>query len=281
MEVVRRVQSMHEICRKARVRGRRVGLVPTMGALHAGHLSLIRRTKELSDILVVSVFVNPTQFGPGEDFQSYPRDFAADVDLCIAEKVDYVFAPEANEMYPPGAQTFVEVTDLTQEFEGASRPGHFRGVATVVMKLFQIVQPTIAGFGQKDAQQAVVIERMVKDLMLGVEILVLPTVRDEDGLALSSRNRYLTSEQRQAALAIPRALAKAKEIIAGGERHADKVVAAVRELLEAEESVVVDYIELVDRERFEYVEHVGGEMLLIVAAKVGGTRLLDNINLRA
>jgi pantoate--beta-alanine ligase len=272
---------MHEICRKARVRGRRVGLVPTMGALHAGHLSLIRRTKELCDILVVSIFVNPTQFGPGEDLQSYPRDFAGDVDLCIAEKVDYVFAPEVAEMYPPGAQTFVEVTDITQEFEGASRPGHFRGVATVVTKLFQIVQPTLAGFGQKDAQQVAVIERMVKDLMLGVEILVLPTVRDEDGLALSSRNRYLTAEQRRAALAIPRALARGKEVIADGERHADKVVAAVREVLEAEESVTVDYAELVDRDRFEYVEHVSGEMLLIVAAKVGDTRLLDNIILRA
>jgi pantoate--beta-alanine ligase len=281
VEVIRRIHSMKEVCRKARSRGRRIGLVPTMGALHEGHLSLIRRTKELCDVLIVSIFVNPTQFGPREDYGKYPRNLAADVDLCIAEKVDYVFAPEAEELYPSRAQTFVEVTEVARSYEGASRPGHFRGVATVVLKLFEIVQPTIAAFGQKDAQQTVVIERMAKDLMLDVEVLVLPTLRDENGLALSSRNRFLDGEQRQAALAIPRALAAAREVVAEGERRAGRVVAAAREVLEAEELITLDYVDLVDRERFERAEQLEGEMLLIVAAKVGDTRLIDNITLRA
>jgi pantoate--beta-alanine ligase len=261
VEVIRRIHSMKEVCRKARSRGRRIGLVPTMGALHEGHLSLIRRTKELCDVLIVSIFVNPTQFGPREDYGKYPRNLAADVDLCIAEKVDYVFAPEAEEMYPSRAQTFVEVTEVARSYEGASRPGHFRGVATVVLKLFEIVQPTIAAFGQKDAQQTVVIERMAKDLMLDVEVLVLPTLRDENGLALSSRNRFLDGEQRQAALAIPRALAAAREVVAEGERRAGRVVAAAREVLEAEELITLDYVDLVDRERFERAEQLEGEIL--------------------
>jgi pantoate--beta-alanine ligase len=230
--------------------------------------------------VVVSVFVNPTQFGPGEDLESYPRDLTADVDLCVAEKVDYVFAPEAEELYPSNSQTFVDVTELTREFEGAQRPGHFRGVATVVLKLFQIVQPTLAAFGQKDAQQAAVIRRMVTDLMLDVEILVLPVIRDEDGLALSSRNRYLSPDERQAALAIPRALTAAREAAAGGERHVNRVIAAAREVLDAETKLTVDYLELVDAERFDKVDQFKGEMYLIVAARAGDTRLIDNITLR-
>ena len=279
MEVVRRIHSMTEISRQARTRGRRVGLVATMGALHQGHAHLIRRTKELCDAVVVSIFVNPTQFGPGEDLGAYPRDLTADVDLCVAEKVDYVFAPEAEELYPPNSQTFVDVTELTRGFEGAQRPGHFRGVATVVLKLFQVVQPTLAAFGQKDAQQAAVIRRMVTDLMLDVEILVLPVVRDEDGLALSSRNRYLSSDERRAALAIPRALTAAREAAAGGERRVERVIATAREVLDAEAGLTVDYLELVDAERFEKVDQFKGEMYLIVAARVGDTRLIDNVTL--
>jgi pantoate--beta-alanine ligase len=270
---------MKEICRQARARGRRIGFVPTMGALHEGHLGLMRRTREHCDILVVSIFVNPTQFGPAEDLASYPRDLAADVDRCIAQQVDYVFAPEVEEIYPPDAQTFVDVTRLTREYEGASRPGHFRGVATVVLKLFQIVQPTVAAFGLKDAQQAAVIQRMVRDLMLDVEILALPTARDEDGLALSSRNRYLTPEERQAALAIPRALAAAQEVVSDGERRVDRIVAVAREVLAEQERITVDYVEIVDRERFERVEQMKGGTFLIVAAKVGSTRLIDNVAL--
>ena len=281
MEVVRRVQSLKEICRRAQARGRRVGLVPTMGALHDGHISLIRRVQELSDVVVVSIFVNPTQFGPQEDFAEYPRNLTEDVDVCIAEKVDYVFAPEAAELYPADSQTFVDVERLSSELEGAARPGHFRGVATVVLKLFQIVQPAIATFGRKDAQQAAIVRRLVRDLMLDVEILVLPTVREEDGLALSSRNRGLSAEQRRAALAIPRALEAAAGVVKEGLRNPGKVVAVAREVLEAEELLTVDYVELVDEEKLGPVSQVQGEMLLLVAATVGKTRLIDNLALRA
>jgi len=279
MEVVRRVHSMKEICRQARDRGRRIGLVPTMGALHEGHLALIRRTKELCDVLVVSIFVNPTQFGPQEDLDSYPRDLAGDVDLCIAEEVDYVFAPQAAELYPDGSQTFVDVTEVSRGYEGESRPGHFRGVATVVLKLFQVVYPAIAAFGQKDAQQATLIQRMVRDLLLDVEILVLPTLRDADGLALSSRNRYLSADQRRAALAIPRSLSAAKEALGDGQRTVEKVVSAARQVLESEALLTVDYVELVDRQSFKKVEELSGEMVLVVAARVGQTRLIDNVPL--
>ena len=267
---------MRETCSKARLNGRKVGLVPTMGALHEGHLSLIRRVKELADVVVVSIFVNPTQFDKKEDLERYPRDLAGDVDLCVAEEVDYVFAPSKEEMYPEGSRTHVEVAGLSDVLEGASRPGHFRGVATVVMKLFQVVQPTLAAFGQKDAQQAAVIRRMVLDLMLDLEILVLPTIRDDDGLALSSRNRRLSHEARSAALAIPRALEAASRVVAEGTRQADKVLKAAREPLEAQQSLELDYLELVDGTTFSSVQHVDGECLLVVAATVGGVRLLDN-----
>jgi len=280
MEVVRRVHSMKEICRKARAGGRRIGLVPTMGALHDGHLALIRRTKELCDVLVVSIFVNPTQFGPQEDLESYPRDLARDVDLCIGAEVDYVFAPQAAELYPVGSQTFVDVTEVSRGYEGESRPGHFRGVATVVFKLFQVVYPSISVFGQKDAQQATLIRRMVRDLLLDVEILVLPTLRDAEGLALSSRNRYLSADQRRAALAIPRALSAAQEALGDGQRTVENVVSAARQVLESEELLTVDYVELVDRESFRRVEELSGEMFLIVAARVGETRLIDNLPLQ-
>lgn len=281
MELVRRVNSMKEICRQARTNGRKIGFVPTLGALHEGHLSLIRRVKEVADVVVVSIFVNPTQFGPHEDFDTYPRDLARDVDLCIVEGVDYVFAPAEEEMYPPGAQTFVELADLSTRLEGARRPGHFRGVATVVLKLFEILRPSVAAFGQKDAQQAIVVRRMVRDLMLDVEILVLPIVRDEDGVALSSRNVKLSPEQRQAARAIPRALEAARELVHRGQRHPEKVVEAVREVLEAEELLSVEYVELVDREWLEPVTGVEGEVLLLLAVRVGDVRLIDNAVLRA
>ncbi len=281
MEVVRRVQSLKEICRQAQARGRRIGLVPTMGALHDGHISLIRRIQELSDLVVVSIFVNPTQFGPDEEYAEYPRSLTEDVDICIAEKVDYVFSPSVEELYPPNSSTFVEVEKLSADLEGGVRPGHFRGVATVVLKLFQIVQPAIAVFGRKDAQQALIVRRMVQDLMLDVEILVLPTVRDKDGLALSSRNRMLSTEQRRAALAIPRALEAAVGVVKEGQRNAGKVVVAAREVLEAEELLTIDYVELVDEERLRPVSQVQGEMLLLVAATVGTTRLIDNVALRA
>lgn len=281
MEIVRLVHTMKEISRRALRDGAKIGFVPTMGFLHEGHLGLIRRVKEFSDIVVVSVFVNPTQFGPDEDFDRYPRNLARDTDLCIAEGVDYLFTPEAEEIYPPGHRTFVEVEGLSDVLEGASRPGHFRGVATVVLKLFEIVRPTTAAFGQKDAQQAIVIQRMVRDLMLDVEVLVLPTVRDEDRLALSSRNKYLSAAQREAATAIPRALEAAQHVVAEGQDRRDEIVAAAREVIESQSALEIDYAEIVDMETMEPVEVMRGEKLLVLAVRCGATRLLDNAVLRA
>ncbi len=279
MELVRRVHQMQEIARRERTKGNKIGFVPTMGYLHDGHLSLIRRVKDVADVTVVSVFVNPTQFAPHEDFARYPRDLARDADLCVAEGVDYLFAPETSEMYPRGACTYVEVEGLSRLLEGASRPGHFRGVATVVLKLFEIVKPHVAAFGQKDAQQAIIVQRMVRDLMLDVEILVLPTVRDEDGVALSSRNVYLSPEERRAARAIPRALEEAGRRVAQGERDAEALVARVREVLEGEPLLRVDYVALVDM-TLQPVREMKGEMLLALAVYAGRTRLIDNAILR-
>lgn len=280
MEIIRRVHSMKEVSRQGRAKGQKIGLVPTMGYLHEGHLSLVRRVKELSDLVAVSIFVNPAQFGPLEDFERYPRDLARDADLCIAEGVDYIFAPENEEMYPPGASTFVEVAGLSSRLEGASRPGHFRGVATVVLKLFEIVQPAVAAFGQKDAQQAILIQRMVKDLMLNVEILVLPIVRDADGVALSSRNVRLSAEERRSGRAIPRALEAARRAVAEGVRDPAKVVLAARQILDAEPLLRVDYVELVDGSELKPVTSLEGEMLLAVAVFAGDTRLIDNTVIR-
>ena len=280
MEIVRRAASMKEISRQARRAGRQIGFVPTMGALHEGHLSLIRRVKAASDVVVVSVFVNPTQFAPGEDFERYPRDLARDADKCIAEGVDWLFAPEAEEIYPPGSSTQVEVGELSSRLEGASRPGHFRGVTTVVLKLLEIVRPQTVAFGQKDAQQAIIVQRMVRDLMLDAEVLVLPIVRDKDRIALSSRNVNLSREERIAAAALPRALAVAEEAIAAGERDPDKVAGRVREVLDAETLLRVDYVAMVDTARLQPVPTIEGEVLLALAVWAGRTRLIDNTVIR-
>jgi pantoate--beta-alanine ligase len=248
-----------------------------MGALHEGHLSLIRRVREVSDAVVVSIFVNPTQFGPNEDLASYPRDLPADVDHCIREGVEIVFAPEPEDMYPPGSHTFVDVFELSSRLEGESRPGHFRGVATVVLKLLHAVDPHVVAFGQKDAQQAIVIRRMIQDLMLDVEMLVLPIVRDADGVALSSRNVRLSDEERNAARAIPKALEAAQAAVAGGERDGQKVVKAARAVLEQDPLLRVDYVALVDTDRLEPAERVEGERLLALAVYAGAVRLIDNV----
>jgi pantoate--beta-alanine ligase len=279
MDIVRRVYAIKEITREARARGRKIGFVPTMGYLHDGHLSLVRRARELSDIVIVSIFVNPTQFSPDEDFDRYPRDLTRDTDLCIAEGVDYIFAPEVDELYPDGACTFVEVEGLSGVLEGESRPTHFRGVRRVVMKLLEIVNPNVAAFGQKDAQQSIIIERMVRDLMMDVEIHIVSTVRDEDGVALSSRNDYLSPEQRRAARAIPQALNAAEKAVEDGERNADDLVGAVQEILAAESLLKVDYVALVDVERLQPVKEIKGETLLAVAVGAGETRLIDNTTL--
>jgi pantoate--beta-alanine ligase len=252
-----------------------------MGALHDGHLSLVRRVKAQADLTVVSIFVNPTQFGPNEDFARYPRDVAKDAELLAREGVDLVFAPDTEEIYPPGASTFVEVEGLSDKLEGKSRPGHFRGVATVVTKLLAIVNPHVAAFGQKDAQQALVIKTLVRDLMLSVEILVLPTKRDEDGVAMSSRNALLAPDLRLAARAIPRALEAANAALVSGEKDAAKILAAAKAAIAAEPLLRVDYVELVDVERLDPVSRAHGEMLLAVAVFAGETRLIDNMVLRS
>jgi len=252
-----------------------------MGALHEGHIALVRRVKAQADFTVVSIFVNPTQFGPNEDFARYPRDLAKDAELLAREGVEVVFAPDPEEIYPAGSATFVEVAGLSDKLEGKSRPGHFRGVATVVTKLLAIVDPHIAAFGQKDAQQAAVIKSLVRDLMLNAEILVLPTRRDEDGVALSSRNALLSPEQRRAARAIPRSLEAAKAALEAGERDPARIVAAARTILAGERLLTIDYVELVDTEKLDPVAKVQGEMLLAVAVFAGMTRLIDNNVLRS
>jgi pantoate--beta-alanine ligase len=277
VDIVRRAQAIRDIVRRARESGLRVGFVPTMGALHEGHRSLIRAINEATDVSVVSVFVNAAQFGPGEDLESYPRDQAADVDVCVAEDVDYLFLPDVEEIYPPGTLTHVRVDELSDRLEGTSRPGHFQAVATVVAKLLNIVGPHVAVFGQKDVQQAAIVQTMVAGLFLDVEIQIHPTVRDADGLALSSRNQFLSEEERTAAGAVPRALEAAERRVEEGETSAEKIVEAVRTVIESEPLLRVDYIELVDRNVFTLMDVFENEALLVIAIHCGTTRLLDNV----
>jgi pantoate--beta-alanine ligase len=276
--VEKAVQVRREVA-ASRALGRRVGLVPTMGALHDGHAGLIARCRAEAGLTVVSIFVNPTQFGAGEDFDRYPRTISADLERCAAAGAELVFAPGVATLYPSGIRsTFVEVPGLSDVLEGASRPGHFRGVATVVLKLLEIVRPDLVFFGQKDYQQHLLIERMIEDLHLPAELRVCPTVRESDGLALSSRNRYLNLRDRQAALVLHRALALAKEAVSHGERSADRIRQILRETIESEPSVKVDYAEVADGETLEpLVELVEGQpAVAVLAAWVGTTRLIDN-----
>ena len=256
--------------------GRRIGVVPTMGALHEGHLTLLRAARAKCDVLILTIFVNPTQFGPNEDLAKYPRDEAGDLAKARACGIDLAFCPEAAAMYPPGAQTFVEVRELQKPLCGASRPGHFAGVATVVTKLFHATLPHVAVFGEKDYQQLAIIRRMVRDLDFGIEIASVPIVREADGLAMSSRNAYLSPEQRHAALALSRGLAAAQAARRAGERDAAALVAAARAPLEAERLVRIDYVELRDAEELSPVTEVSRPAVLAIAAFVGTTRLIDN-----
>lgn len=247
-----------------------------MGALHEGHLSLVRAARAASDVVAASIFVNPTQFGPNEDLAKYPRSFERDCELLNHERVDFVFAPSVEEMYPAGAVTWVTVEDLSGKLDGRSRPGHFRGVATVVSKLFHIVEPDQAFFGQKDAAQVAVIRRMVRDLNLPVEIVVCPIVREPDGLAMSSRNAYLSLEQRQQALLLHRSLILVEQMVSAGERNASRLIAAAREEFSREFAVRLDYFEVVNPETLDPVGEVTEGALIAVAAYVGSTRLIDN-----
>ena len=263
----------------ARERGQRVGLVPTMGALHEGHVELFRQCRALTDFVVVSIFVNPTQFGAGEDFGRYPRPLEHDLRQCESVGVDLVFAPSVPTIYPHGSSsTFVEVPGLSDVFEGTSRPGHFRGVTTVVLKLFELVRPDLATFGQKDYQQQLVIRRMVEDLHVPVELAVVPTVREPDGLALSSRNRYLNPQERQAATVLFRALSRATQAMAAGELQVERVRQILRETLESEPLVKLDYAEVADAETLEPLSGLGKERtaVALVAGRLGTTRLIDN-----
>ena len=278
MRTVRTVAELREALAPERRAGRSIGLVPTMGYFHDGHLSLMRRARPENDVLVVSLFVNPAQFGPGEDLEAYPRDEERDARLAEEEGVDLLFAPPVEEVYPDGFDTTVTVRGLTETLEGdeAQRgPEHFEGVATVVMKLFNMVAPDVAYFGQKDAQQALVIRKLVRDLDIPVRIEVCPTIRDADGLALSSRNAYLSAEERKRALALSRALRAAEAVVAGGERDAGAVVAAARAELDRA-GVEPDYLQLRSAQDLSPVERVNGSALLAVAARVGRARLIDN-----
>jgi len=257
--------------------GSTIGLVPTMGALHAGHLSLVDEARKRSDRVVVSVFVNPTQFGPGEDYERYPRDLDRDVELASERGADLVFAPSIEEMYPRVPRTRVTTDVVTERYEGAARPGHFDGVLTVVTKLFHIVGPDLAVFGRKDAQQAAAVTRMARDLDFPVEIVLSPTIREPDGLAVSSRNAYLDDEERRRATVLYRALAATRERVVSGEVRADALGAVLRGGLASEPDVEVEYAAIVDPDSFQPVDRVESQALAIVAARIGVTRLIDNV----
>jgi pantoate--beta-alanine ligase len=277
MRILNTVADTQALCRETRLEGRRIGLVPTMGALHQGHLSLVKAAKSQCDFVIASIFVNPLQFGPNEDLAKYPRTFERDCELLKAEGVDAVFAPTPEEMYPKNAATFVEVECLPQKLEGRTRPTHFRGVTTVVNKLFNIVMPDRAFFGQKDAQQVVIIQKMVRDLNMDIDIVVCPIVRDPDGLAMSSRNRYLNAEQRQQALVLYRALTRIQTAADRGERDALKLIETGKSVIAEQPQVRLDYLEIVDRESLDPVDDISRGALVAIAAYVGPTRLIDNI----
>jgi pantoate--beta-alanine ligase len=275
-ETIRTVAWMKQVAREARAKERILGLIPTMGALHEGHVSLVREARKQCSPVAVSIFVNPKQFGPAEDFKKYPRSFEADGATLEKLGVDYVFAPAAEEIYPSGFRTAVVVEGLSDRLEGRSRPGHFRGVATVVLKLFEIVQPRFAYFGRKDAQQARIIRQMAADLDLDTQLVVCPIVREPDGLALSSRNVYLKGEDRRAAASLYRSLDAVRREVTAGERDAARLLAALGRVLDDEPAVSLDYAEIVDAESFEPVVGLRGACYVLLAARVGGTRLIDN-----
>jgi pantoate--beta-alanine ligase len=277
METIYTIEWMKQVTRQARAEGRVVGFVPTMGALHEGHLSLVRAAQQQCNPVVASIFVNPAQFGPKEDFQKYPRQLDADREMLEKAGVQHLFAPTPAEMYPNGFRTYVDVEKLSSVLEGRSRPGHFRGVTTVVLKLFEIVQPHFAYFGRKDAQQARVIRQMAADLNLDAEVVVCPIVREEDGLAMSSRNAYLKPDERRAATVLNRALRAAGQEIAAGQCDTAHLVATMRKILDAEPLASVDYAEIVDADTLEPVLRLRRACMVLLAVFVGTTRLIDNL----
>ena len=278
MQVIEKISDMQSYVRKCKLDGKTIGFVPTMGYLHEGHLSLVRIARKRCDILVVSIFVNPTQFGPGEDFDKYPRDFGRDKKLCEQENVDIIFAPSVEEMYPKDSVTYVDMAgEMTKVLCGKYRPGHFRGVMTVVSKLFNIVQPDIAVFGRKDGQQLAVIRRMVSDLNFPIEIIGGETVRESDGLAMSSRNKYLTEEQRKSAPALYKSLLLAKTMIENGETDSSKIVERMRDYISNSGDFKIQYIEIVDADTLVPVDKIRNKVMIALAVFLGETRLIDNI----
>lgn len=280
MKIIKTIPEMKAAAGEHKSAGRTIGLVPTMGFLHEGHLSLVRAARKKADVTVVSIFVNPTQFGPKEDLKTYPRDLNRDSVMLEKEGVDYVFHPEAGEMYPQGYKTYVEVPDLQDKLCGRSRPEHFRGVCTVVLKLFQIVEPDFAFFGQKDAQQAIILRKMAQDLNLDVQVEVMPIVREADGLAMSSRNTYLSPEERAAALVLFKSLEAAKSQIDRGERRAGVILDGMKAMIEQEPLARIDYVEAVDMEDLEPVKEIVKGTLIALAVFIGPTRLIDNMIVR-
>lgn len=277
MKVIDNVARMSTLARILRKEGKTIGLVPTMGYLHEGHLTIAKTAKKHTDVVVMSIFVNPAQFGPNEDFEKYPRDLKRDEELARGAGVDVLFCPTAQEMYPPLYSTYITVEGLSDLLCGASRPGHFRGVATVVAKLFGIVKPDIAYFGQKDAQQLAIIRKMAEDLNMGIEIKSIPTVREPDGLAMSSRNSYLSEEERNEALVLSHALDKAESLIRQGEKDTKKIISVMKNMIKEKPSMKIDYVSIVDTKSLKAVDAVSGEVLIAVAAFAGATRLIDNI----
>jgi pantoate--beta-alanine ligase len=277
MEVICSLKEMERISDLLRKEGKRIGFVPTMGYLHDAHLSLVRKTKSLCDIVVVSIFVNPTQFGPEEDFERYPRDEEGDKAKLDGEGVDFLFIPEPKDMYPPGYQTYLDVTEVSKGLCGDFRPGHFRGVATVVTKLFNIVRPHLAVFGEKDYQQLLVIKRLVEDLNFDIEIIPGILIREKDGIAMSSRNIYLSLEDRKKASVIYRSLMKGKEVYDSGERRVSTLCEAVKKIVTSVDGVSLQYLEIRDAETLEKMEEVSKPAVIAIAATVGKVRLIDNI----
>jgi pantoate--beta-alanine ligase len=281
MEIVCSPERMRALAREFRAKGERVGFVPTMGALHEGHLSLIHRARRVTTRVVVSIFVNPAQFGPQEDFRSYPRNPERDAELARLAGADVLYSPDVKDVYPAGYRTYLAVEGFGTTLEGASRPGHFRGVATVVAKLLGRVTPQVIFLGQKDAQQAVLLGKMIGDLEMDVEMEICPTVREEDGLAMSSRNAYLDPEERRIAPILYRALRRAEEAVTReGERKAGRVVELIREVLAQERGVTLDYAAVVDAQTLQPLESLRGEVLIPAAIRIGATRLIDNVILK-
>jgi len=277
---VANLEEMRTVSEDLRKRDRSISLVPTMGYLHRGHLSLIAMAKERTDVVVVSIFVNPAQFGPGEDYRDYPRDVERDYTMLAEAAVDFVFYPAVEDMYPHGYSTYVEVTGLQDTLCGSFRPGHFRGVATVCLKLFNIVRPHVVVFGQKDAQQVVIIRRMIRDLNLPLELMVAPTEREPDGLAVSSRNRYLSEEERRQAAVLYESLEHGRKLVESGEKSSDKLRTEILQRIKSKPLAKPEYVDVVDAESLQSVDHLHGEILIVLACWFGKARLIDNVLLK-